>query len=114
MQKVLDWMGNEVRAGMEVCYVETNFHQPYMSVILGGEKHEQQKSDTPIWLRGAYQKVETWKDGRLYINQKFNANGWEYNNVIFLGDKNIFIDDSLKLAIKGVSDNEPNKIIISV
>ncbi len=110
MTKILDYLGNEVKPGMEIYFVSTNIH--YMAGFIkmpqsmGGKLYSHPATDTPCWILGKEYLVYENND-ELYTDYK--ANGFTFSQPI--KDKFIFTDNII-IAIKGLSDNEPTKNIL--
>lgn len=101
---ITDYLGNEVKCGMEICFIRVVDKQQFrfMGCMVGGEMigtPEPERPDVPCWEVGKYINVE------FGMNYTENINGFELtapiSMLIFGTDFNTHI-----LAIKGVSDSE--------
>lgn len=115
---IADWKGNEIKEGMEICFVQTVIHNSKMSWLMpkGGGKFVEnvlcEASDEPCWILSEYYIVE--KDGnRLFVPTVTKGagelKGYTFHSRIYLGEKNFF-ENNPTMAIKGISDTNPNAL----
>lgn len=110
-EKILDWKGNEVKAGMVIYFVQTRVGFPANSrhgVIIPGsgemvwEKEEDwiKRRDEEIWELGQPYNVD-FKYGQLWYTTFPDEEDYTYSAQLALRK------DSM-IAIKGISDKNEN------
>lgn len=105
-----DWKGNNIEAGMEVCFILINNHTPQINWLVGGEVHVMQEaSDEPCLEVGEYGTVQIDSNGKPFITivtkganelEGYTFNFQQYLDSPFIDTKNLI------LAIKGISDTK--------
>lgn len=105
MDKIFDYIGNEVKEGMSIYFVQTNIHQMEMGFLMPGGGYQKviDASDTDCWILGKEYLV---KDGSMGLYVEIKAGSYTFMQTI----ESAFIFNKQTIAIKGVSDKEPVKI----
>jgi hypothetical protein len=103
-----DYLGNEIKDGMEICWVLVNKHTPQISWYVGGKiMMMQEEENEPCWELGEYIKVSVCENGRPMYHKTVKDGDITYNFTDYLDSP--FIDTkNIVLAIKGISDKQPN------
>ena len=130
MKKVHDHIGNEVKEGMTIYLVQTKpfvFGKIGMFIPAGisksgkveeiweSEDEYQKRKNTNIWELGEPYLVWKDDDGDLYINQVTKGinelAGYTFYSRVHLDFRDVFDDkkDKIVIAIKGISDKNPNQ-----
>jgi hypothetical protein len=113
---ITDWMGNEIKEGMEVCFITTKYKSPFLS---GGylnpatkEYVQTVKFNTEVedvWLVGGYFKVYKDERGRLVVDIDL-GNGFTYVKPLDLSDDFGKEYEGRLLGIKGISDKQKDNV----
>lgn len=114
---ITDWKGNEIKPGMEVAFLTTVIHhmeagilwpKPYVDNGKPGYQKIQDTHDESCWILSEFRKVEE-HDGRLFVTIETKDGEYKYISRTYLGESSFFASEPPVLAIKGVSDVNPNK-----
>jgi len=114
MEKIFDWKGNEIKAGMTIYFVQTKpgfLVSSRMGLLIPQtgkmiwEKEENwiKRRDEDIWELGKPREV-TQENGRLYITERFNDPDIELLTQP-LSDAFMW-DAKPTIAIKGISETK--------
>lgn len=97
-----DYLGNEIKDGMEVCWVLVNRHTPKFGWFVGGKVVAiHQEENEPCWEVGGYIKVLVGENGRPMYHKTVKDCDITYNFTDYLDSP--FIDTkNIVLAIKEI------------
>ena len=117
---ITDWAGNEIKTGMEVAFLQTVIHHwgggilwPAGSQKDGVARYEETSvaHDEECWILGEFRTVHGSGDD-LYVIIETKSDWPErectISSTVKLGVMNVWTDRIPVVAIKGLSDKNPN------
>lgn len=113
IDKIFDWMGNEVMAGMTIYFVRTKNFAGRCALLVPtqglvyteSEDDYEKRKNEEVWELGEPLSV-VWQEGRLCALMKIE-NDPDVEQILF--PIHSVFGEQPEIAIKGISDKNPNK-----